>query len=141
VFRARVLPAFWRDLHSARSVPASGAPFRTVAAFCGLGNPGAFWRTLEALGLEVAYRCSFPDHHRYQPRELRRLAFRAADAGADALVTTEKDAINLSDHAAEIGGIAPVYWLKIGIELENEAEFLALVLENAGMRKAGPESR
>lgn len=141
VFRSRVVPAFWRELHSGRSVPAGSGAFRSVAAFCGLGNPGAFWRTLDALGLEVVYRCSFPDHHRYQPRELGRLAFRAAGAGADALVTTEKDAINLSDHAGEIAGITPVYWLKIGIELENESEFLALVLENAGMRSAGPESR
>ncbi len=141
VFRARVVPAFWRELDSGRSVAAGGAPFRRVAAFCGLGNPGAFWRTLDELGLDVAYRWSFPDHHRYRPEELRRLAFRAAEAGADALVTTEKDAINFSDEAAEIGGIAPVYWLKIDVELENESEFLALVLENAGMRKAGPESR
>jgi 3-deoxy-D-manno-octulosonic-acid transferase len=137
VFRARIIPSFWRDLHSGRSVPASGAPFRAVAAFCGIGNPGAFWRTLDALGLSVVYQCCFPDHHRYQPRELRRLAVRAAEAGADALVTTEKDAINLSEYAGQVAGSAPVYWLKIGVELDNEAQFLALVLENAGAPSAG----
>jgi tetraacyldisaccharide 4'-kinase len=141
VFRARIVPSFWRDLHSGRSVAASGAPFRAVAAFCGIGNPGSFWRTLETLGLKVVYRWCFPDHHRYQPRELRRLAFRAAEAGAEALVTTEKDAINLSEYAGQVVGIAPVYWLKIGVEMENESQFLALVLQNAGAPSAGSGMR
>ena len=62
---------------------------RKVAAFCGLGNPRAFWKTLEELGLDVVYRWPFDDHHAYKPSELTRLAEQARLSGADALVTTD----------------------------------------------------
>ena len=78
----------------------------TVAAFCGLGNPRAFWRTLEELEIDVAFRWAFSDHHHYKPAELERLAKQAADCGAEALVTTEKDIMNFCDQAAAI--VAPL---------------------------------
>src|SRR5207302_893880 len=93
VFRSRVVPRQWVDLErgAAREISAPG--FGRVAAFCGLAVPRAFWRTLEELGLEVAFHRAFGDHHRYRPDELRHLAKSATDAGAEALVTTEKDAV------------------------------------------------
>ena len=38
---------------------------RRVAAFCGIGNPAAFRRTLEASGARVVWWREFPDHHAY----------------------------------------------------------------------------
>src|SRR5262249_19974185 len=38
---------------------------RPVAAFCGLGNPEAFRRTLLGLGAAVGAFRTFPDHHAY----------------------------------------------------------------------------
>ena len=80
--------------------------FGTVAAFCGLGNPRAFWQTLEELEIDVAFRWAFGDHHHYKPAELERLAKQATECGAEALVTTEKDMMNFCDHAAAI--VAPL---------------------------------
>jgi tetraacyldisaccharide 4'-kinase len=141
VFRARVVPLLWRQLDSDHPIPVAAAPFRSVAAFCGLANPDTFWRTLDRLELNIVYRWRFSDHHRYQPKELRRLAFRAADSGADALVTTEKDATNLFDTASSIAGAMPIYWLKIAFEMENEAGFLALVNSLAAARRTDPAPR
>jgi len=100
----------------------------TVAAFCGLGNPRAFWQTLDDLGIAVAFRWAFSDHHHYRPSELERLAKQAALCGAETLVTTEKDMMNLCDHAASIVAPCDLLWLKIGIEIENEEEFLKHIL-------------
>ncbi len=112
IFRARVLPQ--GDL-----------PTGPVAAFCGLGQPRTFWRTLEALGIKAAPRLVFPDHHRYTAGDLAEIHRQAADAGAQALVTTEKDMMNLPS-----GIVLPleIYCLRIGIEIENEAELLRHLL-------------
>ncbi len=128
VFRSRVVPRQWVDLDTGAAIEISATAFRRVAAFCGLAVPRAFWRTLEELGLECAFRQAFGDHHRYRPEELRRLAGRAAEAGAEALVTTEKDAINLPEGAAALAAPLKLRWLKIGIEIENEEEFLKRIL-------------
>lgn len=80
---------------------ASGAPYpaellqaKTVAAFCGVGNPQAFFGDLKRWGSSVAAEVAFPDHHVYNLPDLRRLAERALELGATALVTTEKDVMN-----------------------------------------------
>jgi tetraacyldisaccharide-1-P 4'-kinase len=79
------------------------------------------------LGLEVTYRWVFGDHHSYHPTELQRVAEQARRAGADVLVTTEKDSVNLPQTAAEIVRPFPLFWLRIGIEIEREEELLKLL--------------
>lgn len=66
-----------------------------VAAFCGLGNPEAFFENLRRWGLRVCNTTTFRDHHRYDARDLECLEDRARRAGAAGLVTTEKDSMNL----------------------------------------------
>ena len=93
VFRSRVAARGWRDAATGQSAP---LPAR-VAAFCGLGNPGSFWRTLREMGIAPVWRRAFGDHHRYRREELQRMAAEARAAGAQALLTTEKDAANLGE--------------------------------------------
>jgi tetraacyldisaccharide 4'-kinase len=124
IFRSCVVPREWIRLGGG----ASGQPrFQRVGAFCGLGSPNSFWRTLDELGLEVAFRRVFSDHHPYSPSELRRLAAQAAAEGVEALVTTEKDVMNLCEGASALLAPHPVYWLRIGIEIEREEELLSRI--------------
>jgi tetraacyldisaccharide-1-P 4'-kinase len=90
-----------------------------------LGNPQSFYRTLEALGTRCADCLEFADHHRYRPHELKRMAEQFRRNGATALVTTEKDAVNLCDGANELLAPLPLYWLEIGMRIEGEAELMA----------------
>jgi len=124
IFRCRVLPSEWVDVHSSLSLPAGPAPFQRVAAFCGLGNPRSFWSTLEELNLDVVFHWAFGDHHSYRPIELKRLLAQAQASGAEALVTTEKDALNLCENTPALLAPLRLYWLKIGIEIEKEEELL-----------------
>ena len=124
IFRCRVVPREWVDVHSTLAAPVTQPGFKKVAAFCGLGNPRSFWSTLEELQLDLVFHWAFGDHHSYSPTELQRVLAQAHTCGAEALVTTEKDALNLCDGASEIVSPLKLYWLKIGIEIEREEELL-----------------
>jgi 3-deoxy-D-manno-octulosonic-acid transferase len=136
-FRTRLLARCWRDYHTGACIESLAG--QRVAAFCGLGNPQNFWRTLESLGLDVAFRWFFNDHHSYKPFELQRLAHQARMHGAKILVTTEKDRINCPNHLQK--AIAPLNlaWLEIDLELEDEPGFLE-VLERV-LRKRRPNHK
>jgi tetraacyldisaccharide 4'-kinase len=95
----------------------SGAHF----AFCGIGNPDAFFADLERWGVPLAGHRAFRDHHRYTPREIAALERAAKAAGANALVTTEKDARNLEQ--AVLSKLA-VEVAVVAMEIPDEAEFL-----------------
>jgi 3-deoxy-D-manno-octulosonic-acid transferase len=128
IFRAAVQPGHWI---AERTQQPGHPPEGPKAAFCGLANPAAFWTTLQALGVRPAFTWEFGDHHSYKCHELQRLAAQARMHGSNVLLTTEKDAMNLPERAAEILQDATVdlYWLKIGLHLEpdDEAGLLALI--------------
>ncbi len=123
-------PREWVEANSTLSIPVTEAPFRKVAAFCGLGNPRSFWSTLEELKLDLVFHWAFGDHHSYRPGELQRLLAQAQDCGAEALVTTEKDALNLCNGATVIVSPLKLYWLKICIEIEREEALLQQILQS-----------
>ena len=74
----------------------------------------------------------FADHHRYRPIELRRLAKRGQDTGAAALLTTEKDAINLCDGWHHLVEPLPLYWLQVELQIDDEAGFVDAVAARLG---------
>ncbi len=125
VFRTRLIPGAWRDCRNGNLI--SSLKGRRLGAFCGLGNPQSFWRTLESLGLNVVFRWTFPDHHAYKPFELQRVAHQARMHGAEILVTTEKDRNNCPTQLFQ--AIAPfdLAWLEIELELEDQNRFLDLL--------------
>jgi tetraacyldisaccharide 4'-kinase len=93
-------------------------------AFCGIGNPEAFFRNLESWRVPVAGSRVFRDHFRYGAQEIAMLERAAEQANAKALVTTEKDAQNLA--GLRLPSI-PVYVSVIDLELAQEADLLAVV--------------
>jgi tetraacyldisaccharide 4'-kinase len=127
IFHARVRPEAWVAVHTGGTMPPDGLPYTRVAAFCGLGNPQYFWRTLEALGLRAESRVEFEDHHSYKPREVRCMGRQFREEGAQAVLTTEKDLVNLCEGTRDLFSPLPLYWLRIGVELDREDEFLETV--------------
>jgi tetraacyldisaccharide 4'-kinase len=89
-------------------------------AFCGLGNPEAFFRDLGNWGLKVCGQAVFRDHHRYTQRDTLAIARAGKQAGANAFVTTEKDAQNLSGIKFDE---APLYVAVIDVVVTPEADF------------------
>ncbi len=126
IFRARVEPRYWVSQRTERLAhPPEGA----VAAFCGLGNPASFWTTLKRARIQPVFTWSFSDHHRYRWSELQCLAAQARMHGANVLLCTEKDAANLPAGSLELlmEDSVELYWLKVGVEIENEDALLQLI--------------
>ena len=126
IVRARVEPRYWV---SHRTEQLAHPPEGPVAAFCGLGNPASFWTTLKRARIQPVFTWSFSDHHRYRWSELQRLAAQARMRGANILLCTEKDAANLPAGSLELlmEDSVELYWLKIGLEIENEDGLLELI--------------
>jgi tetraacyldisaccharide 4'-kinase len=93
-------------------------------AFCGIGNPQAFFLDLQRWGIAPVGLMDFPDHHFYGPSDVRRIEQAAAARGAKALVTTEKDAQNLS--AVKFATL-PVHVCVIDLKITPEDEFLRVI--------------
>jgi tetraacyldisaccharide 4'-kinase len=118
------LMGFRRLSDSVETAPAEQIGPGPFYAFCGIGNPRAFFQDLQNWRLPLVERCEFADHHRYDARDARELEEAAHRAGAKALLTTEKDAQNLSDaRFAEM----PVYIAVIELQIGKGDALLSLV--------------
>ena len=91
-----------------------------LLAVCGIGNPEAFVGTLCQFEPQAVELLAFPDHHRYSATDLSGISARAREAGADIVVTTEKDSQKLATFAAATAFSHPesVQFFVLGIELE-----------------------
>ena len=126
IFHASVVARRWTD-GAGETLDVEAFRGARCMAFCGLGNPRTFWRSLDQLGVEAVERIDYGDHHRYSPLEVRRLARHAQDVGVDVLLTTAKDAVNLSPEYERIFEPLRVYWLEIGVEIDRRAELVELI--------------
>ena len=89
-----------RRLDFAGAVSVSGASSgwnaaagAAVVAVAGIAHPDRFFQMLRDAGCNVAAALSFPDHHRYGPRDVARVDSTARWAGTDTVVTTRKDLV------------------------------------------------
>jgi tetraacyldisaccharide 4'-kinase len=102
-------------------------------AFCGIGNPGAFLLDLEGWKLPIAGKRAFADHHQYSDGEILEMLDEAREAGAKALVTTEKDAQNMADvDPLEMA----VYVVVIETEFPQEQAFLDAIRQRLPAEQA-----
>ncbi len=125
VFAARTkLMGFRRLWSEAPVLRAEEMDMGPFLAFCGIGNPGAFLMDLKNWNLQIVGKEAFADHHQYSDGEIQELLDAAREAGARALVTTEKDAQNMADvEAVEM----PIYVAVIEVEFPQEEAFLKAI--------------
>jgi len=97
-------------------------PFRTrrIVSFCAIAQPLYFEEDLRRLQLEIVRSLRFRDHHWYKQREVDAVVSTARQLGAEAVVTTEKDALRLGH--LELGDL-PFLYLKIGAKIREEEKF------------------
>lgn len=105
-------PIFWVDFRLSRLRPLDGESEsitlpepepQPAFAWCGLGNPEAFFADLRSAGVTMRDAARFSDHHGPTPDELEGLDAEAVHIGAKRLLCTEKDAVKLTeDHLAAL---------------------------------------
>ena len=102
-----------------RLVVPEGLTNRRIFAFAGLADNEQFFASLRANGLHIAGTSSFRDHHRYTAADVAAIKKAAQASGAEAIVTTEKDAVKIDDRDI----------IAIAAEMIIEPEILASIAE------------
>jgi tetraacyldisaccharide 4'-kinase len=101
---------------------------QTVVAISAIGNPSSFEQTIADIEVNVIDSLRFPDHHHYTMSEMQWAMERAIEKGADALVTTEKDAVKIPAEFIHSHRPLPVYVLGIEVRfLDGYEEFMQLI--------------
>ncbi len=104
-------PLCWRQA-SGQQADLDTLRGQRVAAFCGIGNPAGFRRTLAQCGVELGGFKTFPDHHPFHDSDLESLARWARESNSSHLVCTAKDLVKIGvDDLHQL----PLYCLEIGI--------------------------
>jgi tetraacyldisaccharide 4'-kinase len=99
---------------------------RGVLAFCGIGRPEKFFRTLEECGAVVKTRRAFPDHHPFTAGEIDAVCREAAATGLLA-VTTEKDFVRIAADSGVAQGAHAIVALPVRLVLHDEEPLRALI--------------
>lgn len=110
----------------------SGKP---LFLFAGIGNPGAFSRTVSLLGAKLTGERHFPDHYRYRRQDLEEMCREAQ--GAAGMITTAKDAVKLTHWVPPI----PVWILDIEFQFRTGEKALKSALQKVLAKYTAEESR
>ena len=62
-----------------------------VFAFCGIGNPAAFFNTVKSIGANLVGSKTYNDHHQYTSDDIADIYKQAKDLHADLILSTQKD--------------------------------------------------
>jgi tetraacyldisaccharide 4'-kinase len=104
-----------------------------VLAVAGIGRFESFTALLERCGARLVETIQYPDHHPFSGTDVERIMTRARAAGADLIVTTEKDAVKVGPL---VGAAAPVWAIRIQPRIEPGAGWDAIVNRVAAGTKA-----
>ena len=109
-----LVPGTLRSLaEPSRTLPPAALAGQRVHAVAGIGNPAHFFESLRALGIAFEPH-AFPDHHPWQPQDLR-------FPGAQAVLMTAKDAVKCARFAE------PTHWV-LPVQASLEPDFAAALL-------------
>ena len=109
-----------------------------VVALSGIASPQSFEKSLEELGATLLKRRRYADHHRFSQQEVIDIVNEAQSLGADAVVTTEKDAVRMTriDRCA-----VPVYYVRIEVRFASgEEEFRRCISHITFADAAAPQA-
>ena len=110
VFRVQYEPEGITVWGQEKVLPCLNLKKKRILAFSGLARPESFEKTLRGLEAEIVKFEIFPDHYAYEGKDLEALREKALRAGAEAMVTTEKDMVRIKDFPS---GTIPLWVLSV----------------------------
>jgi len=108
-----------------------------VVAVTGIARPTRFFNALRDLGWEVVREMPFPDHHWFSAADHARIAAAVREAGADGVITTEKDAVRLGSDP--VGSDPNWAALPMDVSIEPAAAFAQWLMERLRLVRRSPE--
>ncbi len=113
---------YLKDVFGEQNYPLEKLKGMKIAAVSGIAVPESFENALRGFGAEIVYTRRFADHHRFSQQEIINTINNSIKSGADAILTTEKDAVRFP--FVDRRDI-PVLFMRVEIEmLSGEEEFL-----------------
>jgi tetraacyldisaccharide 4'-kinase len=123
VFRSEMQLRGFSRLANGEINLSGNSPKDPILAFCGVGNPEAFFNELRRQGFVLALTLAFSDHHSYKQHDLDRVIQEAKRLGVRNLITTAKDAVKLTSFDFDI----PCHVIDIEIVIEDEARLMEMI--------------
>ena len=121
----------WGHNIASQGMPISSIKGKRIVAVSAIGNPASFEQTLCDAGAELIESLRFPDHHEYSEEEMLDAIEQALAQDAEAIVTTEKDAVKIPQSVAENADgkpNLPIYVLTVEVVMQKgEAEIIELL--------------
>ena len=102
--RASWLISHHRPLHlvnRTRTLPLDALGRQPIAAFCGIGRPAAFRKSLEDCDFQIVAFRAFADHQAYSARDLESLNRWVQETAAVAAICTQKDYVKIGAEGLE----------------------------------------
>ncbi len=106
---------------------------KRIFAFCGIGNPDAFFETIKGLGCELIGSKIYNDHHHYTENDITDIYNQAKWLKADLIVTTQKDWTKIAiliPKAQSLGFNIQFAYLKIELKFLTGVDKLKALIEN-----------
>ena len=125
VLVARTRTGAVRPLAHRTDEPLSQPSSYRVAAFCAIGNPQAFFKHLNRSGFDLTYTRAFADHYVYTQADVDAVTLSARAEGAEALLTTAKDAVKLRSLSFNL----PCFVVEIEFVFEGEQTLRKMLRE------------
>jgi len=119
ISECRHSPKYLKNLYTREQLNLDFLKGRKVSSISGIAVPKSFENGLQKLGAEIVHSARYADHHRYTQQEIIETINQAVHAGAEAILTTEKDAVRFPriDRCD-----LPVIYLRVEIEMLSGSE-------------------
>lgn len=93
---------------------------KRLFVFCGIANNNNFFNSLYKLNLNIISKGGFDDHHKYTVKDIEMIIHKAKETKADAIITTQKDAVKLYSFPLIHKSDIPFYFTKLEIIFLND---------------------
>ncbi len=103
---------------------------KRALAFCGIGNPDAFFNTVNGLGCDIVSSKIYDDHHQYTDDCLAGIYEQAGHLKADLILTTQKDWAKIT-RLAPVKKDIPLAYLAIELKFISGEDKITRLIEDA----------
>lgn len=107
-------PKYYKNAYTAEILPLEKIAGMKVTTLAGIAAPMGFENSISKMGGRIVSRERYPDHYRYKTQDVIDVINAADELGAEAILTTEKDAVRLPRLERPK---VPIYYMRMEIEI------------------------
>jgi len=104
-------------------------------AFCGIAEPGSFKMLLNEINVKINDFITFPDHHNFSVKDIKRIIDSYSSTGSKYIITTQKDFVRIKNSELVLEAKSaniyknllfnyPLYYAKIKMQIKQNAKLL-----------------